>query len=185
MLRGPLVSGREQGIEAAGALFGFHGVPVSKEDEVVVPPGYTAEVLFAWGDPVSDGPALKADGNTAAEQAQQAGMHHDGLYFFPLPLGSQNSARGCSLSIMNTPMMGCCMLVWSPGQEKVAKSQAAHGVSVIEIAHGGALDGRISLPVCAPYHRPNAHALHGTRGRTCPAQDDRRSGWHRGPGDAE
>ena len=87
MLRGPLVSGREQGIEAAGALFGFHGVPVSKEDEVVVPPGYTAEVLFAWGDPVSDGPAFKADAsNTAAEQAQQAGMHHDGLYFFPLPL---------------------------------------------------------------------------------------------------
>ena len=58
MLRGPLVSRREQGAEAAGALFGFQGVPVSKEDEVVVPPGYTAEVLFAWGDPVSDGPAF-------------------------------------------------------------------------------------------------------------------------------
>src|SRR5512145_131419 len=83
MLRSPLVSGRGQGAEAAGALFSFQGVPVSQEDTVVVPPGYTAEVLFAWGDPVSDGPAFKADAsNTAAEQAQQAGMHHDGLYFF-------------------------------------------------------------------------------------------------------
>ena len=44
MLHGPLVSGRGQRAEAAGALFGFPGVPVSKEDTVVVPPGYTAEV---------------------------------------------------------------------------------------------------------------------------------------------
>ena len=95
MLRGPLVSGRGQRAEAAGALFSFQGVPVSKEDTIVVPPGYTAEVLFAWGDPVTDGPVFKPDAsNTATEQAQQAGMHHDGLHFFPLPLGSQGSTRG-------------------------------------------------------------------------------------------
>ena len=79
MLHGPLVSGRGQRAEAAGALFGFPGVPVSKEDTVVVPPGYTAEVLYAWGDPIAEGPAFKADAsNTTAEQAQQAGMQHDG-----------------------------------------------------------------------------------------------------------
>ena len=47
MLRGPLVSGRGQRAEASSALFSFQGVPVSKADTVVVPPGYTAEVLFA------------------------------------------------------------------------------------------------------------------------------------------
>lgn len=39
-------------------VLGFESVPVSSADEVVVPKGYTAEVLIAWGDPVSSGPAL-------------------------------------------------------------------------------------------------------------------------------
>jgi secreted PhoX family phosphatase len=137
MLHGALGRGRGQQAEAAGALFSFQGVPVSKDDTVVVPPGYTTEVLFAWGDPVSTGPAFKADAsNTAAEQAQQAGMHHDGIHFFPLPLGSQASTRG--LLAINHEYTDDGLLhvggmePWSA--EKVAKSQAAHGVSVIEIA---------------------------------------------------
>ena len=137
MLHGPLVSGRGQRAEAAGALFGFPGVPVSNEDTVVVPPGYTAEVLYAWGDPIADGPAFKADAsNTTAEQAQQAGMQHDGLQFFPLPLGSQNSTRG--LLAINHEYTDDGLLhvggmePWTA--DKVAKSQAAHGVSVIEVA---------------------------------------------------
>ena len=66
-------------------LLGFTGIPVSSADAVVVPEGYTAKVLIAWGDPVSDGPAFKPDAsNTAAEQAQQWGMHNDGMVFFPL-----------------------------------------------------------------------------------------------------
>lgn len=137
LLCGPLVSGLRQQAEATGALFSFQGVPVSTADTVVVPPGYTAEVLFAWGDPVSNGPAFKPDAsNTAAEQAQQAGMHHDGLHFFPLPAGSQNSSRG--LLTINHEYTDDGLLhvggmePWTA--DKVAKSQAAHGISVIEIA---------------------------------------------------
>ena len=64
-------------------------VPLTGEDRVIVPPGYTAAVLYAWGDPVSNGPQwdnLALD--TWQDQEQQAGMHHDGMYFFPLPYGS-------------------------------------------------------------------------------------------------
>ena len=68
----------------AGPLLGFKALPVSTADTVVVPPGYTARVLIAWGDPVSDGPAFKPDAsNTAAEQATQWGMHNDGVVYFP------------------------------------------------------------------------------------------------------
>src|SRR5262245_10166487 len=67
LLQGALVPGREQCAEAAGALFSFQGVPVSREDTVVVPPGYTTQVLYAWGDPISDGPAFKADASNTAE----------------------------------------------------------------------------------------------------------------------
>ncbi len=66
-------------------LLGFQGIATSTADAVVVPPGYTARVLISWGDPVSNGPAFKQDAsNTAAEQAQQWGMHNDGVVFFPI-----------------------------------------------------------------------------------------------------
>ena len=59
-------------------------------DKVVVPKGYTAQVLVAWGDPVSNGPAFKQDAsNTSADQEQQWGMHNDGMVYFPL-LGSSH-----------------------------------------------------------------------------------------------
>ena len=128
--------------EANTSLFGFTGVPVSTRDVVTVPPGYAADVLYAWGDPISDGPAFKPDAsNTAAEQEQQAGMHHDGLHFFPLPLGSGSSTRG--LLAVNHEYTDDGLLhvggmePWTA--EKVAKAQAAVGVSVVEVAlNGGA-----------------------------------------------
>ena len=62
----------------------FANIAPSAEDAVRVPPGYVAGVLFAWGDPISDGPAFLQDGsNSAADQALQSGMHHDGMHFFP------------------------------------------------------------------------------------------------------
>jgi secreted PhoX family phosphatase len=104
---------------------------------VVVPPGYVAEVLYAWGDPIGDGPAFKPDAsNTITDQERQAGMHHDGIHYFPVPLGSTSSSRG--LLALNHEYTDDGLL--HPGgmeprtPDKVAKSQAAHGVSIIEIA---------------------------------------------------
>lgn len=113
---------------------------MSTADAVTVPEGYSAEVLYAWGDPISDGPGFKADAsNTAAEQEQQAGMHHDGMHFFPLPLGSQ-SATGGLLAVNHEYTDDGLLHVggmepWTA--EKVAKSQAAHGVSIIEVTLTG------------------------------------------------
>jgi uncharacterized protein len=124
-----------QHTEASTPLFAFQGLPVSQADQVIVPPGYTAQMLYAWGEPISDGPAFKPDAsNTAADQMVQAGMSHDGIYFFPLPMGTVFWP-----STTNTPMMGCCMsAAWSPGlRRKSQKSQAAHGVSIIEVACAG------------------------------------------------
>ena len=82
---------------------GFAPVSTSTADAVRVPQGYTANVLYAWGDPVghqSGSPAFRQDaGNSAEEQALQAGMHHDGIHYFPLPYGSSSSNSG--LLVMN------------------------------------------------------------------------------------
>ena len=110
----------------------FESVPVSSADTVVVPKGYSAEVLIAWGDPVSQGPAFKQDGsNSADEQARQWGMHNDGMVYFPI-VGSQ---RG--IIVQNNEYTDDGLLFpdgvnnWTP--EKTKKSLNAHGVSIIEV----------------------------------------------------
>jgi secreted PhoX family phosphatase len=77
-------------------------------------------------------PAFKDDAsNTAAEQAVQMGMHHDGIHYVPL----DGSRRG--LLVMNHEYTDDGLLhvggmtPWTA--DKVRKSQAAHGVSVTEI----------------------------------------------------
>jgi secreted PhoX family phosphatase len=138
---------------AGTAAVGFSSISVSQEDGIRVPPGYVSEVLYAWGDPVSAGPAWDPTGaNTPEEQAVQAGMHHDGIHFFPLPYGSGSSTRG--LLVMNHEYTDDGLLHvggfdnWSP--DKVLKSQAAHGVSVIEVAFD---NGRWSVVRPSSYGR--------------------------------
>src|SRR5262245_20494945 len=76
---------------ASAPLLGFGAVPVSTDDAIRVPPGYRAQVLYRWGDPVGipgAQPEFRLDaGNSATEQALQAGMHHDAIEFFPLDAG--------------------------------------------------------------------------------------------------
>ncbi|HEX4858690.1 MAG TPA: PhoX family phosphatase [Usitatibacteraceae bacterium] len=114
----------------------FAPVPVSTADEITIARGYRQQVLYAWGDPVSDGPPFRADaGNSADEQSQQAGMHHDGMHYFALPRGSANSRHG--LLAINHEYLAQHLLypdgmaTWSA--EKYAKAAAAVGVSVIEV----------------------------------------------------
>ncbi|MFO0441117.1 MAG: PhoX family protein [Betaproteobacteria bacterium] len=124
-------------------VLGFTGISTSTADAVRVPQGYTASVLYAWGDPVghqSGSPAFKPDAShSAAEQALQAGMHHDGIHYFPLPYGSKSSSSG--LLVMNHEYTDDGLLHadgfanWSA--EKVRKSQNAHGCSVIEVRSRG------------------------------------------------
>jgi len=121
---------------SSGGIIGFQGVPVAVDDAVHVAAGYVAEVLYAWGDPVSGGPAFMPDAsNSAEDQAQQAGMHHDGMHYFPMP--ATGDARGHGLLVLNHEYADDGLLhtdgmrTWTA--EKVRKCQAAHGVSVIEI----------------------------------------------------
>ncbi len=114
---------------------GFKGIAISTADRVVVPDGYSATPLLSWGEPVGiagNMPAFRQDAsNTAAEQAAQMGMHHDGMHYFPLDGGQ----RG--LLVMNHEYTDDGLLHvggltgWS--LDKVQKSQAAHGISVSEI----------------------------------------------------
>jgi secreted PhoX family phosphatase len=129
---------------ARPVAIGFTGIPPSSEDAIRIAPEYDAIVLYRWGDPVGvpgNMPAFRMDAsNTAADQEAQAGMHHDGMWFHPLPYGSGSSTHG--LLAMNHEYLDDGLLhpdgrrTWTA--EKVRKSQAAVGVSVIEVRLQGA-----------------------------------------------
>ena len=131
------------GAVAAGPRLGFKAIATSTADTLVVPEGYVAQALAAWGEPVGVAgamPAFRFDAsNSAAEQALQMGMHHDGLHFYALP-GHQSGPQSGpqrGLLVMNHEYTDDGLL--HPGgmkdwtADKVRKAQAAHGISVIEI----------------------------------------------------
>jgi secreted PhoX family phosphatase len=130
---------------------GFESIPpnlrntttgVLEKDLVSVPEGYKAEVLVAWGDPVvAGGPRWQADATQdAAAQEKQFGMHADGMHYFPVRDKGQASNRG--LLCVNHEYTHEEILHGAEGLTtvtiaKVRKSQAAHGVAVVEIFKDG------------------------------------------------
>jgi secreted PhoX family phosphatase len=126
---------------AAKPRIGFDSIPIAMGDETGIARGYASRVLFAWGDPVSRGPAFRMDAsNSAADQAMQAGMHHDGMQFFPLPHGTNNAAHG--LLAINHEYLAQSLL-FSDGMatwtaDKFRKAGNGVGVSIIEVRRRGA-----------------------------------------------
>ena len=141
LLAGCASAAPREGSRPLRPVIGFKGVPAVATDTLVVPEGYVASVIAAWGEPVGvpgNMPAWRGDAShSAAEQALQMGMHHDGIHFYALD-GSGNT-RG--LLAMNHEYTDDGLLhvggmtPWTA--EKVKKAQAAHGVAVIEVEMKG------------------------------------------------
>lgn len=122
---------------------GFSSVPASLApvaDRVTVPLGYTAQVFVAWGDPIMPGgaPFTGTASETAAAQLKQFGAHNDGMHFFPFKgrHGKPRADRGV-LCVNNEYTHE--EILYADGQvgagytmAKTRKSQAAHGVSIVE-----------------------------------------------------
>ena len=139
----------------------FGPVPANVRDSITLPPEYTSQVLYPWGAPTGIAgampPFLADAGNSAADQAVQAGMHHDGMHFFALDERGERGDRG--LLVLNHEYTDERLLHtdgvdrWT--DEKVRKSLHAMGVSVIEIVRGS--DGQWTQVMPSPY----ARRIHG------------------------
>lgn len=132
---------------------GFKAVPPDQGDRLVVPEGYTAKAIAAWGEPVGiagNMPAFRWDAsNSSDEQSVQMGMHHDGLHFYALDNRSDRGLLAMNHEYTDDGLLHPGgMTNWSA--EKVRKSLAAHGLSVIEVE---AKDGQWSMVRPSKYAR--------------------------------
>jgi secreted PhoX family phosphatase len=80
---------------AVQTRFGFEEIAHGVDETHHVPPGYSADVLIRWGDPVVPGaPAFDPYQQSAAAQRQQFGYNNDFIGYVPLPFGSNSSDHG-------------------------------------------------------------------------------------------
>jgi len=125
---------------ASGPRLGFTGIPPGAGDTLVVPEGYVARAIAAWGEPIGiagDMPAFRFDAsNSAAEQAVQMGMHHDGVAFFPLAGSSSHGLIAINHEYTDDGLLHVDGFS-AMNAEKVRKSQNAHGLSVYEVRRQG------------------------------------------------
>lgn len=131
-----------------------------------VPPGYSAQVLVRWGDPLfSDAPAFVAGKFDASGQEKQFGYNNDFLAFLPLPRATNSASHGllfanheyCTSPLM-WPGLAVRGYINSMTAEQCSHEMAAHGASIAEIK----LDGnRWRVIADSRYNR--RITAHGTR----------------------
>ena len=140
---------------------GFDSVPPSLApvaDKVTVPAGHTAELFVAWGDPIMPGgaPFTGTASESAADQARQFGAHNDGMHYFPFG-GEEGKPRNDHGLLCVNNEYTHEEILFPDGQvgagytiAKTRKSQAAHGVSVLEARR---VKGRWKVMRQSPYGR--------------------------------
>lgn len=134
---------------------GFKRVTATIGDTVVVPEGYTVDVMFSAGDAVVAGAtAFTGSFLTSAQTEQIAGGNHDGMHFYPLP-GTDANKRG--LLAINHELPDYRVLFASGSytagtataeDKKIALS--AVGVSVIEVQE---TNGKWALKADSAYNK--------------------------------
>jgi secreted PhoX family phosphatase len=142
---------------ASASLIGFKPVPFASGGKMpVISEDYEYEVLIPWGTSLQpDGPAYQHP-PTSAAQAQQVGIGHDGMAYFPI---SDDGKRGL-LAInheygRNSHVLGKAL---PSSLDDVRTSQYAHGAGVVEVAE---IDGQWQR-VASQY----ARRIHGNAATT-------------------
>ena len=162
---------------------GFKPVAKSLADTVVVPEGYSAQVIFALGDPIAASvPAFKNDGSDTQFELR-AGDHHDGMEWFGLDASGKASdsynSRGIlginheattdeKLSSFFIHSNGGASTLPRPASE-IDKELAIHGLAFIEVQSSGkrwayqqssAFNRRITTMTPAAIHGPARGSEH-------------------------
>ncbi len=131
---------------ANGSAFTFDEVEAGVDDTHHVAPGYDADVLLRWGDPLfSDSPAFDPLKQSAAAQAKQFGYNNDYVGFIPIDGSAEHGLLVVNHEYTNPHLMfpGLVSIVEKDGKkameiaplskDQVDVEMAAHGGTIVEI----------------------------------------------------
>lgn len=119
---------------------GFDSIRGSRSDACSVAAGYSAYVLAPWGTPInSKARPWQADGrNTADDQANAMGMHHDGMHFFPIAGSSEDGLLAINFEYIDVaalhPAGPTTNADGKRPAEEVRKEINAHGAGVVRLS---------------------------------------------------
>jgi hypothetical protein len=131
---------------AGGSTLTFAEIPHGLDERHHVAPGYSAEVLIRWGDPVLPGaPPFDSTRLDPQAQAKQFGYNNDFVAYLPLPPGSRSSESGLlcvNHEYTNTELMFAGFKQPHNGPAGLTRVQcevdlAAHGLTVVEVKRSG------------------------------------------------
>lgn len=132
-------------------LLGFTAVSKSLTDAVLVPPGYTASVIYALGDPLTGTTAAYKNDGTDTGFENRAGDHHDGMEWFGLDASGKPSLSSVDRGLLalnheaTTDETRSSFFLHADGGSstlprpafEVDKETAIHGISVVEVKSTG------------------------------------------------
>ena len=124
-------------------------------DDVVVPPGYTTDLVIRWGDPVLAGaPPFDVSAQTGESAAAQFGYNCDYVGVVPLPgFGGRRALLVVNHEFTNEELM------FPPGYDAETVKRvaiASHGMSVVLVQRTGESSTGSWKPVDpadSPYNR--------------------------------
>jgi len=118
----------------------FDPVAPNSVDDVIVPNGYSYEILVKWGEPIlADAPEFDFNNQTGEAQAQQFGYNCDYVAFFPFREVGRYSERG--VLVVNHEYTDSELMfrdfdptgTSAEDLERIQVELMAHGMSVIEV----------------------------------------------------
>ncbi len=144
-------------VKAQGTrTLGFKPIDLSTEDRVLLPEGYTHNVVIRWGDPLLRG-ARRFDIHNWDARSQEAafGYNCDYITWLPLPGYASGNSDWALIWVnheyTNPELIFPGYQVGKPTKEQVDIELAAHGGSVVEVRRNR--DGSVEYLPVSRYNR--------------------------------
>ncbi|AZV18866.1 PhoX family phosphatase [Mesorhizobium sp. M7A.F.Ce.TU.012.03.2.1] len=157
----------EEARAAEGSAFAFDELEAGIDDKHHVAPGYDADVLLRWGDPLfADSPDFDPTKQSAEAQAKQFGYNNDYVGYIPIDGSAEHGLLVVNHEYTNPHLMfpGIVKIVEKDGKksaevaplskEQVDVEMAAHGGTIVEIRKDGGKwqvvrDGKLNRRITA------------------------------------
>jgi secreted PhoX family phosphatase len=137
---GPLALAGSRQALAGTPSFSFTEIEAGVDENHHVAPGYKAQVLIRWGDPVLPGaPAFDPMAQTAEAQARQFGYNNDFLGYIPIEGSSEHGLLVVNHEYTNEELMFPGLEGLQDSKEIAFRNMTPELAAIEMMAHGGSV----------------------------------------------